>query len=131
MNSLRPRISSFLLAILVLCSTFSFAIEKHYCHGEVVDFSIFGIIDQCCDNESDIPVVEVQCCANVKELIQASNDELQIPLHEDDAPVLYTVNYTDYLGFLYNPTANNLGYKYYIQPQIDKDVQVLYQSFLI
>ncbi|MCK0132030.1 hypothetical protein MWU59_11025 [Flavobacteriaceae bacterium F08102] len=131
MKALRSRISTFLLAVLVLSSTFSFAIEKHYCHGEVVDYSFFGVIEDCCGNDLNNTEVTLNCCANVKELIHASNDELQIPLYEDG----YVV-YCCSLAILGCPIAfefdvEPLTFPNYLPPDISKDVQVLYQTFLI
>lgn len=41
------KISSFLLVLIVLFSTFSFTIEKHYCGDFLVDVSFTGKADGC------------------------------------------------------------------------------------
>jgi len=35
------------MALLVLFSTFSFAIEQHYCGDELVDFAVMGHVETC------------------------------------------------------------------------------------
>ncbi|WCC42067.1 hypothetical protein PJJ26_11540 [Tenacibaculum finnmarkense] len=47
MNQLFTKIATIILALLVLISTFSFTVEKHYCGDFLVDISYLGEADNC------------------------------------------------------------------------------------
>ena len=75
------------LALLLLNSTFSFAIAKHYCAGELVEVSYFGILEGCLGGDMQTEEIEAMtCCQDVEHLVAASNDEIlpgvELDLHD-------------------------------------------------
>ena len=82
MKLLSIKISSVILAVLVLFSTFSFAIEKHYCGDFLVDVSYLGEADKCNDASDvtnkgcDSKITIKKCCKNEVQIIDGQ-DEIQ------------------------------------------------------
>ena len=85
MKSTLQKIGSTLLALLVLFSTFSFTVEKHYCGDFLVDVSFFGDAQDCAEElgeeDCDSPQViqKKKCCKDEVEKIEGQ-DDLKIQL---------------------------------------------------
>lgn len=60
----------------MLFSTLSFSVEKNYCHGDLVDFSIVSEPDNCCADDSDNGEVltEQSCCSNEVQWVQGQDE---------------------------------------------------------
>ncbi|TBN14750.1 hypothetical protein EYD46_12860 [Hyunsoonleella pacifica] len=132
MHQLLHKIFSVTLALLVLFSTVSFTIEKHYCGDTLIDVAVFSeakscgmesadVMQQksCCDDEID--VVEGQ-----DELKQASFEELDIKQQQ----FLVAFTYTYINGFKSLP-KETISHKDYSPPNLVYDIQVLDEVFLI
>tara|TARA_R110002033_G_scaffold155892_1_gene192145 strand:+ start:131 stop:289 length:159 start_codon:yes stop_codon:yes gene_type:complete len=52
MNNNFYKIASFLMALLVLFSTFSFTVDKHFCGNTLVDTAVFGKGESLCDGNA-------------------------------------------------------------------------------
>ncbi|GGD13898.1 HYC_CC_PP family protein [Hyunsoonleella pacifica] len=131
-HQLLHKIFSVTLALLVLFSTVSFTIEKHYCGDTLIDVAVFSeakscgmesadVMQQksCCDDEID--VVEGQ-----DELKQASFEELDIKQQQ----FLVAFTYTYINGFKSLP-KETISHKDYSPPNLVYDIQVLDEVFLI
>nr|WP_203257816.1 hypothetical protein [Hyunsoonleella ulvae] len=118
--------------MLVLFSTVSFTIEKHYCGDTLIDVAVFSeakscgmesadVMQQksCCDDEID--VVEGQ-----DELKQASFEELDI----EQQQFLVAFTYAYFNGFKSIP-KETIPHKDYSPPNLIYDIQVLDEVFLI
>lgn len=118
--------------MLVLFSTVSFTIEKHYCGDTLIDVAVFSEAKSCgmesadatqqkscCDDEID--VVEGQ-----DELKQASFEELDI--EQQQFLVAFTCAYFN--GFKRIP-KETIPHKDYSPPNLIYDIQVLDEVFLI
>jgi hypothetical protein len=131
------QIFSFILALVVMASTLSFSISKHYCSNILIDTAIVKPAktcgmhdsdhgkksnhdqrDSCCDE--DIKVIEGQDELKVSTL----DFNLEIPLEITVFSLIYIFpeSYT-YKG----ETAYNI----YQPPEFSCDFQVLHQVFLI
>ena len=77
------KISSLLLASLVLISTFSFTVEKHYCGRFLVDVSVYSKAKDCGmdmmdhDDSSDDHVKKKSCCKD-EIVVLEGQDELKV-----------------------------------------------------
>ena len=132
MKQIFTKIVSFTLAILVLLSTFSFTVDKHYCGDFLVDVSFMGDADDC-GTESEKIVFKKSCCKDEihqiegqDELQQASVDDFN--LDKQQFLAAFYISYNDL--FVENESQKN-DYINFSPPEIPCNYQVLYQSFLI
>jgi len=75
------------LALLVLCSTLSFTVEKHYCGPFLVDVAVFNHAEKCgmdviSSTETSKEGKKMSCCKDEVELLQ-NQDELKVLSFED------------------------------------------------
>jgi hypothetical protein len=134
MKNLFTKISSFLLAFLVLFSTFSFTVEKHYCGDFLVDISFIGKTEACgMQMETVAPTKKKNCCKDEVHKIEGQ-DKLQfhkiekISFEKQQFLTAFVISYADL--FVNNESKNNF-YKDFSPPDIRLDYQILYQTFLI
>tara|TARA_B110000091_G_scaffold184308_1_gene203499 strand:+ start:2054 stop:2458 length:405 start_codon:yes stop_codon:yes gene_type:complete len=128
------KIASISLAFLVLFSTLSFTVEKHYCGNFLMDIAYLGHTDGC-GMEMDAPskTMRKNCCKDEIHKIEGQ-DELQQSV--DVALVLKGHN--DFISSinatrdLFQETSTReFGFKDFSPPDIPLNYQVLYQNFLI
>lgn len=129
------KIFSISLALIVLCSTLSFTVEKHYCGLFLVDVALFNSVEKC---GMDIAMNsstenEKSCCNDEIEVIQGQ-DELKI-LTFDDLNfeqqlfiTAYTYSYINSFKELENRTTSFLEYP---PPLIVRQLFKLDEAYLI
>ncbi len=134
MKQLFIKISSFTLAFLVLFSTFSFTVEKHYCGDFLVDVSFTGEAEGCGMQVDSVKSVKKKnCCKDEIQKIEGQ-DELQsnkfdkLTFEKEQLLTAFVISYKDL--FVEVESKNNF-YKDFSPPDIPLDFQVLYQTFLI
>lgn len=125
------------MAVILLLSTTSWKVEKHYCMGHLVDISFFVDAQNCGMDMSldSLPASALEkksCCSdeviaiegqnNVKPSFNDFNIEQQVLL------VAYTASYIGSFELIEN---KHTSYKEYIPPKIVKDIQLLDDVFLI
>lgn len=133
------KILSVFLAVIVLFSTLSFSIEKHICMGKITDTSFFTEVSSCemmvveCDTDdfSGNNIQKKSCCDNIQELIPGNQNEQQalqsFKIDQAQFVVAYFYTYQN----LFEERKDIIPFKYYSPPLVDKDINVLYQTFLI
>jgi hypothetical protein len=128
------KIASINLAFLVLFSTFSFAVEKHYCGDFLVNVSYTGHIYRC-GMKMDTPpkTIKKRCCRDEVqkiegqgELQQSFETELKLKGHDCILPTLSSTK-----DLFVEIVSRELVFKDFSPPDIPLDYQVLYQNFLI
>jgi hypothetical protein len=127
------KIASFLLALLVLFSTFSFTVEKHYCGEFLMDVSFVGDADDCGMDMEKISAKKKKCCKDEVHQIEGQDTLQQSSIDDFDFSkqqflVSFYISYNDL--FIENE-SKKIYYKDFSPPEIPKDYQVLHQSFLI
>lgn len=128
------KISAVLIAFLVLFSTFSFTVEKHFCGDFLMDVSITGNLEVCAtDIAPDASIKMKKCCKDEVQEIEGQDELQQNPVAEFDFQkkqflTAFVLFYTDL--FIENESNINF-YKDFIPPDIPFDYQVSYQVFLI
>ena len=124
---------------MVLLSTMSFTVEKHVCMGEVTEVSYFEEVEGCGMEESlcETPrnnfeeVSPSQCCDDIQELIPGNENEQQPVKGLEIGKLKYIVTYLyTYVKGL-EESKQELVIQDISPPLVDKDIQVLYQTFLI
>ena len=73
---LQHKIFAVVLALMVLCSTLSFTVEKHYCGGELVAVSLFAELEKC-GMDSAVVFESSPCCKDEIAVVEGQ-DELQL-----------------------------------------------------
>ena len=152
-NSKSYKISAFLLAFLMLSSSVGFSLDLHYCQGNFKNLAFFKQAETCHDlakkassehckkmqkpcHKKDITKSGVECenscCSHNTILIEADTDLFSAKIIKTDFLS------TDFIvafvySFITNYSSAEYANKYilYKPPLPDKDLSVLYQSFLI
>ncbi|WP_200875674.1 HYC_CC_PP family protein [Nonlabens ulvanivorans] len=130
-------ISVLMMAVVVLCSTLSFSVHKHFCGPFLKDISMIVPSHGCGmetnkTTESCAVVLEKSCCNDVVELVKGQ-DDLKLSwdhfnLDQQQFIILFTHS------FIYSITGDDLvdtPFTSYSPPLVIRDIPVLHQSFLI
>lgn len=123
------------MALLVLFSTMSFAVNKHFCGKVLVEKSVFAKSKSCCagmhDSTAD-PSEKNQCCKDEKVLIQGQ-DELKFSYQEFDFQkhTLFAAFVYSYINLFENLPQQITPFKEYSPPLLVYDISILDQVFLI
>lgn len=134
MKSTFTKITSCLLALLVLLSTLSFTVESHYCGDFLVDTSFTGQASNCGMVMSQKTATKKKTCCTDVIIKTEGQDELHQVASQHKAfekPQFLTV-------LLFSPNNRRLEncakkkiYKEASPTDIPINYQILYQSFLI
>ena len=130
------------MALLVLVSTLSVSIEKHYCGDHLVDIAIFADVQKCNMEASDeglessderSVLMAESCCKDVIDLYEGQ-DELSLEktkvLNADQKVFIMSFAYV-FSGIKTIDSQHATAYKYDPLPKTTRDIQVLNQVFLI
>lgn len=137
MKKVFHHITSVAVAILVLFSTTSFTVEKHFCCQILVDLAVLSEAETCGNemyshadifdsNEEDL------CCENKQATVEGQ-DELVTSIKSldfDQQVFLSTFTYS-YINLFRNSLEHIVPFKNYSPPLLVRDVQLLDQVFLI
>lgn len=127
---------SMLLACLVLFSTVSFTVEKHFCGNVLVDVAVFSTPEKCGVDMTSSEMSHLNkkpCCKDEIDLVQGQK-ELKISTFDDIhfqkqffiASLFYT-----YFYFFESLPKVIVPHKDYSPPNIITNIQVLDQVFII
>ena len=122
---------SVVMALIVLLSTVSLTIEKHFCGDVLIDVSVFTVSEKCGMVAMDIEQKKT-CCKDEVHVIEGQ-DELQLELFSDFdilPQFLSTFIYT-YINLFEGLPKEVIPHKDYSPPNLVADIQVLDQVFLI
>jgi len=123
---------SALLALLVLFSTVSFTIEKHFCGDVLVDVSMFVEADKCAMEAFEI--LQKKTCCKDEIAIVKGQDELKVSAFEDlnfEQQQFVTVFTYSYSNLFESLPKQTVLHKDYSPPNLVSDIQVLDQVFII
>lgn len=127
---------SFIMALLVLFSTVSFTVEKHFCGDVLIDSAVFSEAQKCKMEAFEIELAKLtkkHCCKDIIEVIEGQ-DQLK-PSKVEHIPPQQKVVMTSYI-YAFNHTIQELPkliipHKHYSPPDLIIDIQVLDEVFLI
>lgn len=139
MKQIFHKISSFLMAIVVLFSTMSFTVDMHYCGDSLVDLSIFSEAESCgmekaqpaksCEN----PVMTENDCCSDQQFLKEANQDLKTSFDKltfEQQTFVATFFYT-YINRFEGLDENIVPFKDYSPPFVKRDIQTLYETYLI
>ncbi|WP_299227258.1 hypothetical protein [uncultured Psychroserpens sp.] len=127
---------SVLMAILVLFSTVSFTVEKHFCGDVLIDAAVFTEAQKCKMEAFEIEqskITKKSCCKDVKEIVKGQ-DQLKQSKFEElsiDDQVFITSFVVSYIDLLSELPKLIVPHKNYSPPNLVTDIQVIDQVFLI
>lgn len=128
--------SSTLLALLVLLSTVSITIEKHFCGDTLIDVAMFTEAQKCAMEAFEMEqalITKKNCCKDELESIQGQ-DELKFSnfeeLHIDQQLFLESFVYS-YVNLFEGLPQYIIPHKNYSPPNLVQDIHILDQVFLI
>ncbi|MBT2159812.1 HYC_CC_PP family protein [Zobellia barbeyronii] len=137
MKDVLHRIVSLVMAVLLLTTTTSWKVEKHYCMGHLVDVAFFGEAQDCgmsmtLDEEIESTVEKMSCCNS--EVIAKKGQEDVKPSTNDfdlDQEIFFAAYVYSFIGLFEPVVQKNSDYTHYLPPKIVKDIQLLDAVFLI
>ncbi|WP_233267629.1 HYC_CC_PP family protein [Algibacter sp. L1A34] len=137
MKQVSHKIMSFVMAIVVLCSTTSFTLNMHYCGDSLVETAMFHKAEGCGMEmqkpaTKDCKITEKNCCSD-KELVVDGQDELQLQVDAisfEQQFFIASFVYT-YINLFEGLDHTNSSYEAYQPPLIDKQLFKLDETYLI
>lgn len=137
------KILSLVLALVVLLSTVSFTVAKHYCGSLLVDVSLYAAAKTCgmeamtSSFQEEVPlscetkVLKRSCCKD-ENVIHQGQDELQSSWEFLDSTSQLWGAFFTYDNTLFEEwNNNNVPFQEYRPPLLFKDIQLLNVTFLI
>jgi hypothetical protein len=130
------KVFSATLALLVLVSTMSFTVEKHFCGVTLVDTAVFAEVEGCGMDMSNTETIENEknnCCKNEVEVVKGQ-DKLKIAAFDDlkFQQQFFFVSYVYSFENLFEGLSEQIiPHKNYSPPNLVADIQVLDQVFII
>ncbi|TXE07393.1 hypothetical protein ES711_11540 [Gelidibacter salicanalis] len=130
---------AFFMASVVLMTTSSFAVDVHYCGDTLVDFSFMQQVETCgmekapvstsCEN----PDLAVKSCCTDKQIVKEGQDDLKVSFDTLTLEqYLFVASFTySYINLFEGTESNSIPFVDYAPPFIERDVQVLHQTYLI
>ena len=124
------------MAILLLFSTVSFTVEKHFCGDVLVDVSVFTEAEKCAmeDLEKELEAItKKSCCKDTVDLFKGQ-DELKFSSFEDlnfNQQVFITSFVFANTNLFESLPKQIIPFKDYSPPNLVVDIQVLDQVFII
>ncbi len=136
MKQVITKISIIVLALIVLFSTFSFTVEKHYCGDFLIDVSYLGEAGTCNEGKKDACVTVIkkkECCKDEVHQIEGQ-DEIQKESLEKisfDQTKLFTTFYISCKLLFQDTEKHSILHQYYSSPELVFDIQVFHEVFVI
>ena len=128
--------SSILLALLVLFSTVSITIEKHFCGDVLIDVAVFKEAQKCAMEAFEMEqalITKKNCCKDVLEIVKGQ-DEMKMSnfedLHIDQQLFLEGFVYS-FVNLFEGLSEQIIPHKNYSPPNLVEDIHILDQVFLI
>ncbi|WP_282136528.1 HYC_CC_PP family protein [Seonamhaeicola maritimus] len=119
------------LALLVLFSTVSFTIEKHFCGDILVDMSFFTEADKCAMESEEI-ALKKSCCKDEIDVVEGQNELILSYYDLDFEQLQFITPYVySYVNLFEGAPKKIIPHKGYSPPNLVKDICVLDQVFLI
>jgi hypothetical protein len=137
MKSVTRRVLASLMALLLLASTTSWTVDKHYCMGHLQDVALFTNAESCgmaMEEPEGLSIAENSdsCCNDVVVVINGQNDLKQVSndIGVDHQSYWFTNTFT------YGAPISTVGrrmatQKHYPPPLLVRNIQLLDQVFLI
>lgn len=133
MKKILQKSGSLVMALLVLFSTMSFTVDKHFCGTYLVDQAVFSKAKDCgMEHPSEGEMITNDGCSDQQISVQGQ-DDLKISINDLDLSqqvFLSTFTYS-YIGLFQELPQQLIPFSDYSPPLLVRDIQVLHETFLI
>ena len=137
MKQIFHKISSFLMAIVVLFSTMSFTVDMHYCGDTLVETAIFHKAKGC-GMEMEKPstegcsITKKNCCDD-KQLAIEGQDEIQLQVDKITfEQQVFIASFVYTYSNLFEGLENNVStYEEYKPPPVIRQLYKIHETYLI
>lgn len=123
------------MALLVMLSTLSITVEKHFCGDFLIDVSVFSEADKCGAEMMPSETNEIQkksCCKDTIDLVEGQDELLLNSVLENDQHqdliVAFIYVFSGIYDYLPKQQIPNYNYE---PPDLVFDIQVLGEVFII
>ena len=119
------------LAIIVLCSTVSFTVEKHFCGDTLVDVAVFTELNKCAMDAEEI--TKKPCCKDKVDIVKGQDELIVKTIDDLDFKQQLFVAFFKY-SYIYlfeGLPQLVIPHKDYSPPNLVIDKQIIDQVFLI
>ncbi|MCM5662758.1 HYC_CC_PP family protein [Galbibacter mesophilus] len=139
MKRVFQKIVSVVMALVVMFTTMSFTLDLHYCGDALVDYSFFTKPESCgmdkvlpatnCENTT---MSKKSCCSDQK-IVKEGQDDLKTAFNTltFEQHTFVAVFFYTYKNLFEGFDKNFIPYQDYSPPFIERDVQTLYETYLI
>ncbi|WP_231931257.1 MULTISPECIES: HYC_CC_PP family protein [Bizionia] len=120
------------MALLVLFSTVSFTVEKHFCGDVLIDAAVFDTAEKCTSDSYELKAA-MDCCKDTIDVIKGQ-DELSVKTFNDldFDQQLFLATYTHtYINLFEGLPQLVIPHENYLPPNLISDIQILDQVFII
>lgn len=134
--SITHKVFSVTLSFLVLFSTLSLTIEKHFCGGTLVDVAIFTEAEKCASDiveDNQLEVKKKSCCKDEIYVLEGLSEMTTNSFEDlDDLQKQILFAYSvSYINLFEGLPKLVIPHKDYSPPLLIKDIQVLDETYLI
>ena len=137
MKQVFHKISSLIMAIVVLCSTMSFTIEKHFCGDILVETAIFHKVEGCGmemekTSTEGCAITKKNCCKD-EQIVIDGQDEMQLSFDKmslDQQTFMVSFIYS-YSTLFESLDEDETTYKDYKPPLVIKEIFKIDEMYLI
>ena len=138
MKNCLHKITSLFLALLVLGSTMSFTVDKHFCGDHLIDVAIFGEASSCLMMQAidakygKDTYKKMDCCKNEQTVFEGQ-DELKMQFDQFTADqIIFLKAFTYSYAYIFSEVDyHTLSFTIHPPPLIIADYQVAYNQYLI
>ncbi|MFD2552363.1 hypothetical protein ACFSQP_11090 [Bizionia sediminis] len=120
------------MALLVLFSTVSFTVEKHFCGDVLIDAAVFHEPEKC-QSDSYLAKAAMDCCTDTVDVVQGQ-DELSFKSDQDvvfESLVFLATLSNLYVTQVDSTFTQKFSHQQYQSPSLYRNLLVQYQVFLI
>lgn len=138
MKEVLHKIASISMALLLLLSTTSWKVEKHYCMGRLMDMALFIDVEDCgmdmafMEDSQNLDETKNSCCDDEVIFIDGQ-DDLKLSFNDlDGNQQSFLIAFANsYISLFRVQTKERIPNEHYPPPLIVKDIQLLDEVYLI
>lgn len=137
MKQLIHKIVAISMALLLLVSTTSWKVEKHYCMDVLVDVAFFTPVQDCgmdsnLEDDFSEKIEKQSCCDDEVIAVEGINDVKPAGDDFDLQQQLFIITYSySYLALFQTEETKKVPHKNYSPPRLVKDIHLLDEVFII
>ena len=132
------KIVSISMALLLLASTTSWKVEKHYCMGHLVDLAFFADAEDCgmsmdIMNDDDSTMQQESSCCSDEVIFVAGQDDLKLSFDNlSFEQQLFVTSFAySYIDLFKGSEENAILFRDYSPPLVIKNIYKLDETYLI